>query len=142
MRWDLIGRTKQMTVSLDGLFDLEQSGYCTQIAGYSHALHPQCSDISKYLYKKVFSLFERYGLGYFAFAGVLLGYVRNQSMPPWLDDMDVMIFEEDFEKFDGPYFINWTFQWKLIPSVGEKLITGFLDSSDDDRLSAKMFVPV
>ena len=90
-----------MPVSLDGLFDLEQSGYCTQIAGYSHALHPQCSEISKYLYKKVFSLFERYGLGYFAFAGVLLGYVRNQSMPPWLDDMDVMIFEEDFEKFEA-----------------------------------------
>ena len=90
-----------MPASLDGLFDLEQTGYCTQIAGYSHALHPQCSDISKYLYRKVFSLFEHYGLNYFAFAGVLLGYVRNKSMPPWLDDMDVMIFEEDFEKFEA-----------------------------------------
>ena len=49
---------------------------------------------------------------------------------------------EDFEKFDGLFFIKGAFQWKLIPSVGEKLITGFFDSSDDDRLSAKMFVPV
>ena len=49
---------------------------------------------------------------------------------------------EDFEKFDGPYFIKGAFQWKLIPSVGKKLITGLLDSSDDDRLITKMFVPV
>ena len=76
------------------LIDFRQLGYKTSVAGYSHVKHVQFTDIHRHLYEKVFKLFDNLGLNYFVFAGALVGYVRNGELPPWMDDMDVMIFEE------------------------------------------------
>ena len=83
------------------LFDLKRLGYKTSVAGYSHVKHVQFTDIHRLLYEKVFKLFDNLGLNYFVFAGALVGYVRNRELPPWMDDMDVMIFEEDIEDFEN-----------------------------------------
>jgi len=83
------------------LIDFRGLGYKTSVAGYSHVKHVQFTDIHRHLYEKVFKLFDNLGLNYFVFAGALVGYVRNGELPPWMDDMDVMIFEEDIEDFEN-----------------------------------------
>ena len=112
--------------SVEKLFDLQQPCYKTIIAGYSNALHPQYSGVAKQLYSKIFSILSKSGIDYFCFAGALVGYVRNRSIPPWLDDMDVMIFEKDFELFEStlvPLFKSCGFECtpkKMLQSDGEK----------------------
>ena len=83
------------------LFDLGVPGYHSFVAGYSHIRHVQCTDVNKLLYEKIFKIFDNFGLKYYVFAGALVGYVRDGKLPPWIDDMDVMIFREHIEFFES-----------------------------------------
>lgn len=43
---------------------------------------------------------EEHNLTYFMYAGSLLGVIRHQGFIPWDDDIDVIMFREDFEKLN------------------------------------------
>lgn len=43
---------------------------------------------------------EEHDLTYFMYAGSLLGVIRHQGFIPWDDDIDVIMFREDFEKLN------------------------------------------
>ncbi len=55
---------------------------------------------------------RKHNLTYFVFYGTLLGAVRHQGFIPWDNDVDVMMFRDDYEKFQtiasqeflDPYF--------------------------------------
>lgn len=44
---------------------------------------------------------EENDLTYFMYAGSLLGVIRHQGFIPWDDDIDVIMFREDFEKLNN-----------------------------------------
>lgn len=82
------------------LFDSSLPAIRTSIAGISNAKYEQLTDGSREIYKQVLRVFERYKLEYFLFAGAIVGYVRNGRMPPWNDDLDVIIFEDQIKLFE------------------------------------------
>lgn len=56
---------------------------------------------------------KKHNLRYYLLYGSLLGAVRHQGFIPWDDDLDVVMFREDFEKlarlgeeFKHPYFLQ------------------------------------
>lgn len=49
--------------------------------------------------KKFIEICEENNITYFVYGGTLLGTVRNGSFIPWDDDIDVIMFRKEFEKF-------------------------------------------
>ena len=66
------------------------------------------------LLEKFDEVCQKYDLTYYAYYGTLLGAVRHQGFIPWDDDIDVVMFREDYEKFQAvapkeftePYFFQ------------------------------------
>lgn len=82
------------------LFDLQEPGYFTCISGYSNARFVPFTDAARHVYQQFFAILSSFGLEYYVFAGTLVGYVRNKRVPPWMDDIDIMIFEKDVPLFE------------------------------------------
>jgi len=53
-----------------------------------------------HIYAKIFFNFlDTHNLDYYVFAGTSIGYLRNKQNIPWVDDYDIMIFEDEINKF-------------------------------------------
>lgn len=67
--------------------------------------------------KKFDEICQKHNLTYYAYYGTLLGAVRHQGFIPWDDDIDVVMFRDDYEKFQAiapeefkePYFYQNTY---------------------------------
>ncbi len=66
------------------------------------------------LFAKFVSVCNKYQLKYFADAGTLLGTIRHNGFIPWDDDMDFVMFRDDYDKlcdvskkeFNYPYYFQ------------------------------------
>lgn len=75
---------------------------------------------------------KKHGIKYFASGGTMLGAVRHKGFIPWDDDIDVMMFREDYDRlleigpkeFQHPYF----FQNKLTDPCCVDLISKLRNS--------------
>ena len=52
-----------------------------------------------YLLNKLNMICEKADIPYYASGGTCLGMIRHQGIIPWDDDIDVMIFRKDYDKF-------------------------------------------
>ena len=75
-----------------------------------------------YMLKKFDQICKKYNLSYFVYYGTLLGAVRHHGFIPWDDDIDVVMFRDDYERFQSiapseftePYFFQNTYTDRLI----------------------------
>ena len=72
--------------------------------------------------EKLDEVCKKYNLTYYAYYGTLLGAVRHQGFIPWDDDIDVIMFRDDYEKFQEiapkefkePYFYQNTYTDRVL----------------------------
>lgn len=84
---------------LSTLFDGDRPEFLTEIAGPVNAAYVPFTPAAQLIYGQLFDIFDRHGLEYFVFAGSLVGYVRDATIPPWMDDIDVIVFEDQIPLF-------------------------------------------
>lgn len=82
------------------LFDEKKPKYLSEVIGPLNAKFVPLTPLAMNLYKKMFEILDRSKIEYFLFAGSMVGYLRDREMPYWLDDIDIIIFEDQFEKFE------------------------------------------
>lgn len=88
-----------MTLS-DPLFEKDAPSYFSEIAGPLVANYVPLTMVAQELYRRMLAILDKHGVEYFLFAGSLVGYVRDGLMPPWLDDIDLILFEDQIETFE------------------------------------------
>lgn len=63
---------------------------------------------------------DKHDLTYFIYGGSLLGTIRHQEFIPWDDDIDVIMFREDFEKLNKILEKEIDEKYKFINVLNEK----------------------
>ena len=105
--------TEGGTGGVPSLFDLSRPGIYTAMAGHSHAVYTQYTEASRHVQNQILRIVESFGIEYYLFAGSMVGYMRNRQMPKWMDDLDVIIFNEQIALFESrviPYLSRCGFE--------------------------------
>jgi len=79
--------------------------FYTPCLGLARSSLPVYSEYIHIHAKLFFNVLNKFNLEFYVFAGTGVGYVRNKSNIPWVEDYDILIFEKDiklFEKFIIP----------------------------------------
>lgn len=77
--------------NIDDTYYSEMYGFSKNITVYRNLTH---------IYAKIFfKLLDDLNLDYYTFAGTSIGYIRNKQNIPWVDDYDIIIFENEIQKF-------------------------------------------
>lgn len=63
---------------------------------------------------------EENNLTYFIYGGSLLGTIRHGGFIPWDDDIDVIMFREDFEKLNKIFEKNIDCKYRFINVLNEE----------------------
>lgn len=70
--------------------------------------------------KDFIKICEDNDITYFVNGGTLLGTIRHQGFIPWDDDIDLMMFREDFDKLNKVMSENFNEKYRLIDVLNEE----------------------
>ena len=76
--------------------------------------------VSMKILKYLIEICEEHDLTYFLYGGTLIGAVRHQGFIPWDDDIDVIMFREDFEKLNKILEKNIDEKYRFMNCLNEK----------------------
>ena len=62
---------------------------------------------------------EKNNLTYYIYAGSMLGAIRHNGFIPWDDDLDVVMFRDDYERFKKVFLASPNEKYKLLSSETE-----------------------
>lgn len=79
--------------------DSEKPLAFTCATGILNAAFPQLTPLAEEFYKVMLGLFNESGLEYYLFAGSMVGVVRDKKNPPWVDDLDLLVFDHQMHIF-------------------------------------------
>ena len=99
---------------------------------------------------------EEHNLSYYLGYGSLLGAIRHQGFIPWDDDIDVLMFREDFEKlckvaptaFKHPYFFQTPISekgnnfFRTHPQLRNSLTTGAIKEDINKNINRGIFLDI
>lgn len=67
---------------------------------YNDATLKHLQKVQIMILKDFIKICEENNINYFVYGGTLLGTIRHEGFIPWDDDIDVIMFRKDFEKFN------------------------------------------
>ena len=76
--------------------------------------------VSMKILKYLIEICEEHKLTYFMYGGTLIGAVRHHGYVPWDDDIDVIMFREDFEKLNKILEKNIDCKFRFMNCLNEK----------------------
>lgn len=65
---------------------------------YSDEEIKHLQEVELMILKDVVKILDKHNLKYYMYAGSLLGTIRHKGFIPWDDDVDIILFREDFDK--------------------------------------------
>jgi len=72
------------------------------------------------IFKYFIEICKKHDLTYFIYAGSLIGAIRHEGFVPWDDDIDVIMFREDFEKLNKILQNELKKEYKFINVLNEE----------------------
>jgi glycerol-3-phosphate cytidylyltransferase len=79
--------------NINEIYYLETYGFNLDICVYRKLTHLHA--------QLCFKILDETKLDYYVFAGTSVGYIRNKENIPWVDDYDIIIFEDNIEYFEN-----------------------------------------
>ncbi len=77
-------------------------------------------DLELMILKDFIKICDEHNLTYYMYAGSLLGTIRHNGFIPWDDDLDVIMFREDYERFKKIFLSSTNDKYELLTNETEK----------------------
>lgn len=82
------------------LFQGGRSGYYTSAGGHTKGKFVPFTKLAEHVYLQLFEILRFHNIEFAVFEGTPIGFIRDGNPLPWMDDVDILIFEDQIERFE------------------------------------------